>query len=82
MAGDKNKAWQTHHVDKVHCIVFCPGRVTCPLLQSALNMVWESLFVQLPGSTPVGNATLVVAKMPTCNLHSPIAYTIELDNVA
>lgn len=26
-------------------------------------------FVQLPSSTPVGNATHVVANVPTCNLH-------------
>jgi hypothetical protein len=26
-----------------------------------------------PGSTPVGNATLVVANMLTCNKHTPIS---------
>jgi hypothetical protein len=34
-------------------------------------MVRESSFVQLPSLILVGNATLVVATMPTCNLHSP-----------
>jgi hypothetical protein len=28
-----------------------------------------------PGSTPVGNATLVVANVLTCNKHSPITFS-------
>jgi hypothetical protein len=30
-----------------------------------------------PGSTPVGNATLVVANVLTCNKHSPYAVIAE-----
>jgi hypothetical protein len=41
------------------------SKLAIPLLQSELNMVWESVFVQAPYCVTVGTATLVVSTMPT-----------------
>jgi hypothetical protein len=35
--------------------------------------------VQLSSSTPVGNATLVVANVPTCNLQFPIGGKLRVE---
>jgi hypothetical protein len=36
-----------------------------------VQLGWEFSLVIYPGSTPVGNATLVVANVLTCNKYSP-----------
>jgi hypothetical protein len=38
-----------------------------------VQLGWEFSLVIYPGSTPVGNATLVVANVLTCNKYSQIA---------
>jgi hypothetical protein len=43
-----------------------------PTAAKVVQLGWEFSQVIYPGSTPVGNATLVVANMLTCNKHTPI----------
>jgi hypothetical protein len=47
------------------------GQGNLPTAAKWFNLVWEFSLVIYPGSTPVGNATLVVANVLTCNKHSP-----------
>jgi hypothetical protein len=46
--------------------------VTLPTAAKWFNLVWEFSQVIYPGSIPVGNATLVLANVLTCNKHSPM----------
>jgi hypothetical protein len=43
-----------------------------PTAPKVVQLGWEFSLVIYPGSTPVGNATLVVANVLTCNKYSPI----------
>jgi hypothetical protein len=46
------------------------GQGNLPTAAKVVQLGWEFSLVIYPGSTPVGNATLVVAKVLTCNKYS------------
>jgi hypothetical protein len=47
------------------------GQGNLPTAAKVVQLGWEFSLVIYPGSTPVGNATLVVANVLTCNKHTP-----------
>jgi hypothetical protein len=47
------------------------GQGNLPTAATVVQLGWEFSLVIYPGSTPVGNATLVVANVLTCNKHTP-----------
>jgi hypothetical protein len=46
------------------------GQGNLPTAAKVVQLGWEFSLVIYPGSTPVGNATLVVANVLTCNKYS------------
>jgi hypothetical protein len=47
------------------------GQGDLPTAAKVVQLGWQFSLVIYPGSTPVGNATLVVANVLTCNKYSP-----------
>jgi hypothetical protein len=48
------------------------GQGDLPTAAKVVQLGWEFSLVIYPGSTPVGNATLVVANVLTCNKYSQL----------
>jgi hypothetical protein len=66
--------FSAHRTPKVHLwFTSSAGQGDLPTAAKWFNLVWEFSLVINLGSISVGNATLVVANVLTCNKHSHMA---------